>query len=364
MNLRIENSIIWHGRQYGPTWFHPRATALPGGQVLMTCQNVTGNDNFGQTHWSVTDDGGVTWTKPHPIAAFERKRLPDGYEEGVCDVVPEYHEPSKTVLAMGHNVFYRNDILADREGLLSVYSVGDGKGNWSERRELEWDDPRTTGSKMCGCAQRATLENGDVLVPLYFGPKGREDRSVTTVRYSFDGEKMSFLEAGRELRLTVGRGLLEPSIVKFENTFWLTIRAEDGRGYLSQASDGLHWSDIMPWRFDDGGILEMSTTQQRWIHHGDLLYLVYTRKREENQDIIRWRAPLLIAQIDTTNKQILRATEQIVFPIRGDARDDTGIALTDNFHTTRVSPTESWITVGENMPYNNWRGDTLLARIY
>jgi hypothetical protein len=30
---------------------------------------------------------------------------------------------------------------------------------------------------------------------------------------------------------------------------------------------------------------------------------------------------------------------------------------------TNAAPDESWVTVGESMPNNNWRGDTLLARI-
>ncbi len=364
MIQRIERETIWNGRQTGGTWFHPRATRLPDGKVLMTCQNVVGSDNFGQVHWSETADNGKSWTQPQPIAAFERKPIEEDYEEGVCDVVPEYHPPTGTVLAMGHNVYYKGGHFTPREGRTAVYSVRDQEGNWSSRQVPEWDDPRTTASKVCGCAQRYTFENGDVLVPMYFGPLGRTDREVTTIRYAFDGEKLTLVEVGRELNLPVNRGLLEPSIVRFGDLFYLTIRAEDGRGYLSTSTDGLNWSDITPWVFDNGEVPEMSSTQQRWLPHSDGLFLVYTRKLDDNHGVARWRAPLLVAQVDTQKKQLIRETEQVVLPLRGDGMAPGDIvARMGNFHTVAASPQESWITVGEEMPNNHWNGDTFLARI-
>lgn len=369
MIQKIEREIIWNGRQTGGTWFHPRAAKLPDGSVLMTCQDITGSDNFGQAHWSKTVDNGAHWSEPQPVAAFQRRDIGDGFEEGVCDVVPEYHAPSGTLLAMGHNVFYKDNVLYHGapegwRGRHSVYTVGDGNGNWGERQELEWDDPRTTESCMCGCAQRFTLENGDVLVPLYFCPKDRMDHSVTTVRYSFDGEKLVFQEAGRELRLEVNRGLLEPSITRFGGLFYLTIRAEDNHGYFATSTDGLNWSDIVPWAFDDGELLEMSTTQQRWLTHSDGLFLVYTRKTAENFNVARWRAPIFVAQVDTEKKCLIRSTEQVALPLTGDgtAPGDL-VARLGNFHVTNVSPEESWITVGEGRPNHHWHGDTLLARV-
>jgi hypothetical protein len=126
----------------------------------------------------------------------------------------------------------------------------------------------------------------------------------------------------------------------------------------------LNWSEITLWCFDDGEPLEMSTTQQRWLAQGSELYLVYTRKRENNHGVARWRAPLLIAQVDSEKMCLIRATEQVVLPLRGDgmAPGDV-VARMGNFHTTVVSPREGWVTVGESMPNNGWRGDTLLARI-
>src|SRR5699024_11186214 len=130
----ITQEIIWNGRKTGGIWFHPRATSLPDGRVLMTCQKITGSDNFGTVHWCITEDKGKNWSDPQPVPAFQRRSLGGGFEDGACDVVSEYHAPSGKVLLMGHNVFYQNDdrCFADTSEYQShaVYCVGDGNGNW------------------------------------------------------------------------------------------------------------------------------------------------------------------------------------------------------------------------------------------
>ena len=106
----IEKVVLRQGRVgNGPTWFHPRASMAPassGAMVLLTLQPISGSDYFGPVHWMVSTDLGRTWTEPQPLPALGRVKQPDGVEEGVCDVVPEWHRKSKTVLALGHNVFY------------------------------------------------------------------------------------------------------------------------------------------------------------------------------------------------------------------------------------------------------------------
>lgn len=361
----ITREIIWNGRQGGTTWFHPRATRLPDGSVLMTCQSVTGSDVFGPVHWSKTNDGGQTWSTPQPIAALARRNIDGGLQEGVCDVVPEYHAPTQTVLAMGHNVYYQGTSLTKpNTDRFAVYIVGDGDGQWSERKKLEWDDPRASAMYTCNCAQRITFANGDVLIPLSFGPVERPARGVTTVRAAFDGENLQIVETGSELRLDIKRGLLEPSLTVFNGLYYMTIRAEDGHGYVSTSPDGLSWPAMAPWSFDNGELLEMSSTQQRWLTHSDELFLVYTRKTADNPGVARWRAPLFVAQVDTKRNCLLRATEQVVLPLIGDGHAPGDVvARMGNFHIVNATPQESWITVGEEMPNNSWRGDTLLARI-
>ena len=365
---RIKRSIIWNGRVGGTTWFHPRACMVPtpsGPVAVMTGQSITGSDVFGPVHWSASTDMGATWTDPEPIASLGRRPIPGGLEEGTCDMVPEYHAPTGTVLAVGHNVYYKDNVLTrPSEQRYPVHTVGDAHGNWSERRRLDWVDWRASAIYTCGCAQRATLDNGHLVVPLSFGPLGRDDRAVGTVVCSYDGHQVTVLDSGNELRLAVGRGLLEPSLARFGGRFFMTIRAEDGHGYVSTSDNALRWAEAQPWCWDDGQTLVMSTTQQHWLTHSDGLFLVYTRRAEDNANVFRWRAPLYVARVDTERLCLVRDTERVVLPMIGDGVNDPDhVARMGNFHVTNASPAESWVTVGETLPSDGWRGDTLLGRI-
>ncbi len=125
----------------------------------MTCQTISGSDVFSQVFWSGTADNGKSWMPPQPITSLKRLTRPDGIEEGTCDVVPDYHKMTNSVLAIGHSVYYKNNVLTQSYlNRYPVYVVGDGKGNWSERKKSEWDNPETTGIYTNGCAQRITLQ--------------------------------------------------------------------------------------------------------------------------------------------------------------------------------------------------------------
>lgn len=365
---RIEPSVIWPGRTAGTAWFHPRACMLPSASksiALMTCQAISGSDVFGQVYWSRSKDNGRAWTEPQPIPSFGRQMLPTGIEEGVCDVVPEYHAKTNTVLAIGHNVYYKDNVLTlPYENRYPVYVVRDENGNWSNRKKLEWDHPETSGIYTCGCSQRVTLENGHIIIALSFGPKERKDRKVCSVLCSFDGKNLNIINKGNELELAVKRGLLEPSLAQFKDRYFMTIRAEDRHGYLSVSNDGLNWEQQQPWRWDDEEPLIMSTTQQHWLVHSHGLLLVYTRKAKQNVNVMRWRSPLYIAQVDTVKQCLIRDSEKIVFPLIGDGINDPDhVARMGNFHVVNASHHESWVTVGETLPHDKWKGDTLLSRV-
>ncbi len=365
----IERSILWNGRAGGTTWFHPRACMIPGKgtpTAFMTLQSITGSDVFGHVHWSVSTDLGKRWSDPVKVAALGRHPARNGLQEGVCDVVPEYHPPTKTVLAMGHNVYYnkRGTLARPQLERYPVYVVRTPDGAFSAARKLEWDDPRATAIYSCGCAQRITLDDGDVLVPLTFGAKGVGPRSVTSVRCTFDGKTLTIKQVGNELAGSVKRGLLEPSLARLDGRYYMTIRAEDGRGYVTSSADGLHWNAKRPWCWDDGEPLTMSTTQQRWLPHRKALFLVYTRKAKENVNVFRWRAPLYLARVDTEKFCLVRSTERVVLPLIGDGVNNAKhVARMGNFHTVAATPQESWVTVGECLPNDGWRGDLLLARV-
>ncbi|MEZ5362932.1 MAG: hypothetical protein R2748_11460 [Bryobacterales bacterium] len=365
----IEQETIWRGRdgQGDGTWFHPRACRIPGEPDVLTMavQTISGSDVFGPVHVSFSEDAGRVWRKPMPIPGLGRKTLADGMEEGVCDTVPSYHPPTGSVLFMGWNVYYRDGKLTrPSEQRWPVYVVNKADGEWTEPKKLEWDDPEATAIYGSNCSQRVLLPDGDFLVPLTFGPLGREDRMVTTVRCSFDGESLAIKERGNSLSLAVKRGLLEPSIVHWGGRYWMTIRAEDDHGYLSTSDDGLRWAEQQPWTWDDGEPLTMSTTQQHWVDHSDGLFLVYTRRDDSNVNVMRWRSPLWIAQVDPEKRCLIRATEQVAIPLKGDGVNDAdNVARMGNFHPVNANQWETLITVGETIPSKAYAGDTLLARI-
>lgn len=368
----IEKETLWRNRAGGGvTWFHPRACLVPVKEgkpfVLMTMQEISGSDYFGPVHWTRSDDRGRTWSDPAPIDALGRRPMPghEGLQKGVCDVVPQHHPATDTVLAMGHAVFYRGNRFSKKDQLprYPIYSVRRSDGTWSEQKKLEWDDPRGGFIYSNGCGQRVVLPDGDVILAFTFSADGK-NREVAGVRCAFDGETLSVKEVGRPLSLAVGRGLMEPSVAEFGGRFYLTIRAEDGHGYAAVSDDGVQYGEKKAWAFDDGGAIEMSTTQQHWMTHSDGLYLVYNRRDESNEKVIRWRSPLWTARVDLEKMCLIRETERLVLPLVGDgvgAPDE--VALMGNFHVNAVSPEESWVTVGEWMPKRQARGDVLIGRV-
>ena len=354
------------------TWFHPRACMMPGlnGQplALMNLQEIGGSDYFGQVHWSSSIDLGQTWTDPMPIGALGRDPVEEhtGLTAGVCDVVPQYHPQSGSVLALGHVVFYRGPTFArgDQLSRYPVYAVRRKDGTWSERRILEWDDPRTETIYSNNCGQRVVMPNGDIMMSFTFGPEAN-NRMVAGVRCTFDGEFLRVAEVGPPLHNNVGRGLLEPSLTRFGKKFFLTMRAEDGHGYVAVSDDGINYRDKVAWAWDNGESIAMSTTQQHWLPHSDGLFLVYTREDVSNTHVIRWRSPLWIAQVDPERLCLIRESERVVLPLCGDGvNKGDDVALMGNFYVTNASQEESWVTVGEWIPKRSGKGDMLLARIH
>lgn len=363
----IEKETLAHGRDgTAPTWFHPRACVIPtagGPLVFMTLQTIGGSDYFGPVHWMTTADLGRTWTAPQPVPSLGRVPQASGWDEGVCDVVPEFHPPTGSVLAMGHNVFYRGPRFEKQQpARWPVYSVWKD-GRWGARRKLEWDDPRGANIYTNNCGQRVVLPNGQIAFVMSFGA-AQTGRSAAGVRCSFDGDTLAIEQVGREMKHAAGRGLLEPSLVHWREKFYVTLRAEDERGYVAACDDGLEFAEKQPWAWDDGAVIPMSTTQQHWLAHSEGLFLVYTRRDASNLKVPRWRTPLFMSQVDPATLRLRRDTERIVLPLVGDgfnAPED--VAYGGNFHPVNVSPHESWVTDGEMRPRHGYRGDLLLARI-
>lgn len=372
----ITRQTLWKNRDgKATTWFHPRACMLPADSearnkrslALMLMQEIGGSDYFGQVHASESTDLGNTWSEPLPIASLGRDMVEGhpGLQAGVCDVTPQYHPVTDTTLALGHVVFYRGAKFTSKDQLARypVYAVRHRDGSWSERKRLAWDDPRGAFIYSNNCGQRVVLPNGDIMMSFTFGPTSQK-RMVAGLRCTFDGKTLHVADVGKPLHNPIGRGLLEPSVTQFDGQFLMTIRAEDGHGYVAASQDGIDYATQKAWRWDDGNEIRMSTTQQHWVTRNDALFLVYTRQDPINENVIRWRAPLWIARVDPDRQVLIRETEQTLLPLVGDGIDQPdGVALMGNFNTTNATTMESWVTVGEWMPKRNARGNVLLARI-
>ena len=91
---------------------------------------------------------------------------------------------------------------------------------------------------------------------------------------------------------------------------------------------------------------------------------VYTRKAEDNANVMRWRAPIFTARFDHQKKVLLPDTEQVVVPMKGDGVNEPDhVARMGNFHPVNVTQDLSLVTVAETLPSRGWIGDTIQAEI-
>jgi hypothetical protein len=335
-------------------WVHARAGAIPAAApgnssgipiVEMTLQKLelSRSDVFYGLNDLRTDDLGKTWTGPKANTALNRQSPRPGVEVVPNDFWPRWHAHTQRLLGTGQTVWYdsqRNDHLPGAPRATS-YSVYDPlKRSWSEWKTMNMpDDPKF---KNCGagCTQRYDLPDGDILLPVYFRPTEAERFASTVCRCRFDGDTLSYIEHGDELTLNLVRGLAEPSLTRYREVYYLTLR-NDVRAYVTTSLDGLHYKPIRPWTFDDGGELGSYNTQQHWVTHSDALFLVYTRRGANNDHVFRNRAPLFMAEVDPERLVVLRSTERVLVPERG--------AGLGNFGVVEVTADETWVIVTEWM---------------
>jgi len=334
-------------------WCHPRAGIVPGvgrngaPRVVMTMNtlHLEGSDVFKGMYSLYTDDLGKTWTEPTARESLApRTEVIDGVERPVAmsDFWPGWHKQTKTLLGTGHTVVYTPDWKVrnprPRHTSYSIYDPAtDAWSDWQKMAMPAGDEFRDSGA---GCVQRYDLPDGDILLPIYYRPPGKNSR-VTVARCSFDGRTLSYVEHGNTLSVDdKTRGLHEPSIARLGDTFFLTIR-NDKTAFVTRSGDGLQYEPMRTWTFDDGSELGSYNTQAHWVTHGDALFLVYTRRGANNDHVFRHRAPLFIGQVDPERMCVIRETEQILVPERG--------ARLGNFGVTDVSEDMTWVTVSEWM---------------
>lgn len=313
----------------------------------MTTQELqlSGSDVFFALNGLHSPDLGQTWTEPVEQAPFVRTPFSfdgrDDLEITVCDFWPTWHRRTGTLLGTGHTVVYEANRVRKVRPRGTAYAVYDPEAHaWSPWRTIEMPDDPKFGNAGAGCVQRVDLPDGDILLPIYYKPIGDTQYSVTVLRCSFDGKTLRYEEHGSEHTIPVKRGLYEPSLARFGDRFYLTMRNDD-HGYVSVSDDGLTFSQPKRWTFDDGSDLGNYNTQQHWVTHSEALFLVYTRRGAENDHVFRHRAPLFIARVDPQSLEVVRSTEQVLVPEKGARLGNSGV--------TEVSPEETWITVTEWM---------------
>jgi len=350
-------------------WFHPRAVAIPGAgkelpSIVMTIQkHLMVSDYYSGLHFMTRASVNSPWVGPALPPELDWQKQPDGVTISVADVTPGYHAPTGKVIAIGCRVRYSpkgrqlDDVKRSHQ---TVYAILDPKsGKWTPWQVLEMPADDQFNFARNACAQWLVKPDGHLLVPLYIGSSAKDRYSTTVAECSFDGGKLTFVRNGNVLHLEVARGLYEPSLAAFGGRYYLTLR-NDLRGYISTSDDGQQFAEPKPWTFDDGGDLGSYNTQQHWLAHGDGLFLIYTRRGANNDHIMRNRAPLFMAQVDTQTLQVRRNTEKIIVPERG--------AELGNFGACAISESESWVTVSEGMFMKDSKtrgaeGATFVARI-
>lgn len=334
---------------------HSRAGIVPGAgedwspRVVMTMstQDLSGSDVYKASYGMETNDLGGTWTTPKELDNLAPVyEIIDSEKHPVAlgDFWPKWHKNSKILLGTGHTVVYTPQwkVTRPRPRNPSYAIYNPERRMWSKWQKLKMPDYKRFHDCGAGSAQRYDKKDGTILLPVAFHPDPLgKNGSVTIVRCSFYNENLEYLEHGDEISIDDDtRGLYEPSITCFKEEYFLTIR-HNLQGFVARSHDGLHFSSIEPWKFDDGSDLGSYNTQQHWVTHSDGLFLVYTRKGANNDHVFRHRAPLFMAQVDPDKLCVVRETEQILVPERG--------ARLGNFGITDVSPQETWVTVSEWM---------------
>ncbi|WP_425400032.1 sialidase family protein [Aeoliella sp.] len=336
-------------------WFQARAESIPreilkdsgasGPRVLLTMQlhGMKGTHNYKGIVSAYTDDLGKIWQGPTAHDELDLRVAEDNgsrYYEVPVDATPIYHPQTQKVLLVGATFHVDTKTNKDVPGGASdvFYAVYDPKTEkWDTWQRLDFPKSFKWPYKRAGCVQCIVQPNGEVLMPIYFGEHNNSIHYSAVARCAFDGEKLTYQEHGSEHVVDNGRGMSEPSIACFEGKYFLTMR-NDHTAYVSTSSDGLNYTPHEKWRFDDGEELGSYNTQQHFLTHSDALFLVYTRRGLDNDDVMRHRAPLVMAQIDPATSRVLRDTERIVVPKQGSA-------AMGNFGTCNVSPGVSWIVV-------------------
>ena len=337
----------FHGER---CYVHARGLILPGGRGIITLQKLelSGCDVFYGIEMMKSEDGGKSFSKPVLCEKLQRQYYDDGTSFVMCDATPFYHKATGKIILTGHMAWYGADnrLLREARSRAPLYAVyNEESQTFDPFKQIEMPDHDEYFSSGTGCAQILECDNGDLLIPIYYvsRQKAADPMACSTVavmRCTFDGNEMRVLEIGNTLTTDVPRGLGEPSIIRYHNEYFLALR-NDRTGFVAKSRDGLHFDAPKELCFDDGENLGNYNTQQHWLTGGGKLWLVYTRKAENNNHMFRHRAPLFIGEFDPETMSVRRCGEMIVVPERG--------ARLGNFGCQSYSDDTGYVFVAEWM---------------
>jgi len=364
----VESVAAYFQPPPGFIWMQARACAIPSQragsppQVLLTMQPhaVKGTHTYQGIASALSDDLGQTWQGPTEQPALDHRHVKGPIYETPVDSTPFWHAKTGKVLLVGATFFVDNEKMHDvpKAGSDAFYAVYDPETkNWDVWKKLKM--PRSFGHPYAraGCAQIVVLPGGDILLPIYYGQHNNSNHYSTVVRCRFDGETLRYVEHGSELFLNSGRGYSEPSLAECGGRYYLTLR-NDKADYVTAGDDGLHFAEPQLWRFGDGEELGSYNTQQHWTTHRGRLYLLYTRRGADNDDVFRHRAPLFMAEVDQATLRVKRETEQVVIPKQG-------ASAMGNFGVSPITPGESWVVAGIRLlPARDTGPNVLVSRIH
>lgn len=330
-------------------WFHPSVTKLADGRWMATMQLINGSDHYGDPAFSISEDEGVHWSKPEPIPALASYDLPElGLREAVADPRPFTSPVDGTVFVFGCTTHYssKGNISWDKSfdkskqpKELAVYATWRPETGWSERKILDFPD-KGEGCRTA-CTQIAFMKDGRCVVPVYLGVRKGVYCGYDTLIfgaaapiYRQNGEVMEYIDCGKIFVNNVGRGSIEPSaVILNDGKVALTMRAEDGSMYVSVSEDGMNWPEAKAWTWDDGSAIQTDSTQQHWIRLGDKVCLAFTMNDGTNTSIMRFRAPLYIAEANPEAGTLVKSSLKVLFERRVLKGEE---ARYGNFHCTQL----------------------------
>lgn len=350
VSFRVQAVPVFRELNQKYCWFHPRVSPIPGfgnaGQpaAIMTIQkHLAADDHYSGLYFLRTDDMGQTWSGPTEIPELGWQSGDNNETIAVCDVTPGWLTHHKKLLAIGIKLRYSQQgaqlVDKPRSHECAYASFDPATNRWTPWKMLAMPEMETKFFLVApGCVQWIEQADGTLLIPAYFQRPGSSQYVTTVIHCTFDGNELRFLKNGDELTLPAGRGLYEPSLIEYGNSYYLTIR-NDTHAYVATSSDGLRYRAPKKWTFDDGQDLGSYNTQAHWLAHSSGLFLTYTRRGANNDHIPRNRAPIFVAQVDPETMQVLRVTERELLPERG--------VMLGNFGATAITPHESWVTDSE-----------------